>query len=479
MASEDVLRSDDVGLRVVRGGAARIVGFGVANVLAAVASVFLLRHLGVVDFGRYGTVMALLAIVSGVTDAGLTMTGTRELSVRTGADRDRMAGLIVGMRTALTVAGIGFAVAFAAVAGYGDRLVLGTLLAGAGIVLSNAHAAMLLPLGVELRNVRITVAEVLRNLFQVIGVAALALAGAAVVPFLALQIAVGLALLAATPALVRPARVAMPRVDWLEWRRIARSTAPVAAAFVLGILYFRILVVLMSVMSSERETGLFVTSSRIMEMVAGLPLLLTGVAMPVVSIAAHENPERLRYVLQRMTEVALIAGTFIALLIAIAAEPVIVLLGGEEYRDAAPVLRVQGLSTVTIFLIQAWVTPLVATGEQRRMAIATAFGLVAVTGLGAALIAPLDADGAALAAAIGDALLAGAMYIALRRAGPGRGLRFGFAFRVLLATAIACTPLLLEIPDAVRAAIAAVLFAAAVALLRLIPSEVRDALRRS
>jgi O-antigen/teichoic acid export membrane protein len=272
--------------------------------------------------------------------------------------------------------------------------------------------------------------------------------------------------------------VPFPRFHWPDWKRLARETAPVAAAFVLGILYFRILVLMMSIISTPRETGLFVTSSRIMEMVAGLPLLLTGVALPVVAVAAHENPARLHYVLQRMTEIALTIGTLLALLIALAAEPVIVLLGGEEYRDAAKVLRVQGLSIVTIFLIQAWVVPLIATHEQRRMAAATAVGLAAVTALGAALIAPLDASGAALAAALGDAILAAAMLVALRAAGPGRGLSFRFAWRVVATAAIALTPLLVPgLPDAVDAVLGGLLFLGAAWVLRLVPSEVTDALK--
>ena len=79
---EDVLSGDDVAGHVVRGGALRAAGFVVANVLTALASILLLRHLGVAGFGEFGTVMALVAIVQGVSDAGLTATGSREIAVR-------------------------------------------------------------------------------------------------------------------------------------------------------------------------------------------------------------------------------------------------------------------------------------------------------------------------------------------------------------------------------------------------------------
>ena len=58
----------------------RATGFVAVNLLTAIGAVVLLRYLGVEDFGRYGTVLALLSIVYGISDAGLTMTASRELA---------------------------------------------------------------------------------------------------------------------------------------------------------------------------------------------------------------------------------------------------------------------------------------------------------------------------------------------------------------------------------------------------------------
>jgi O-antigen/teichoic acid export membrane protein len=70
-----------------------------------VGAVLLLRHLGVDDFGRYGTVMALLGIVQGISDAGLTMTGSRELAVRAGEERRELLAHLLGLRILVTGAG--------------------------------------------------------------------------------------------------------------------------------------------------------------------------------------------------------------------------------------------------------------------------------------------------------------------------------------------------------------------------------------
>jgi hypothetical protein len=73
----DVLHTPAAGRLVIRGAAVRGLGYGVGVLLVAAASVFLLRYLGVEDFGRFATIMSLIAIMSGVTDAGLTAVGAR------------------------------------------------------------------------------------------------------------------------------------------------------------------------------------------------------------------------------------------------------------------------------------------------------------------------------------------------------------------------------------------------------------------
>jgi O-antigen/teichoic acid export membrane protein len=114
-AGADVLSGPDIAGRVVRGGALRAIGFGVVNLLGILSSVVLLRHLGVSDFGRYGTVIALVAIVSGLADAGLNMTGSRELALLPrGAERRRLLGALLGVRLLLLVAAAVAALAFAA-----------------------------------------------------------------------------------------------------------------------------------------------------------------------------------------------------------------------------------------------------------------------------------------------------------------------------------------------------------------------------
>jgi O-antigen/teichoic acid export membrane protein len=482
-ANADVLSGPDIADRVVRGGALRAIGFGVVNLLGVVGSVVLLRHLGVSDFGRYGTVIALVAIVSGLADAGLNMTGSRELALLPrGAERRRLLGALLGVRLLLLVAAAVAALAFAAVAGYDSEMLAGTALAAAGALLVGAQSTMALPLVVDLRNGLVALSEILKQVILVVGVVVLAAAGAALTPFFAVQVLVGVGALLSVPFIVARPDLAWPSFSREDVRRLAIVALPVALASIVTAFYVRTLIVVASLLTSEYETGLFVTSARIMEMIGGVALLVVGVILPVATVAARDDRGRLSYVLAHTTKLALLGGGLLALTVVVAARPIVVLLGGEDFAPAASVLRLQAPVVLTIFLIYAWTAFLVADGHRRALVRCMLIGLAALFLTGVPLIAQLDADGAALAAVAAEVVLTTVVFRAVRRVGDGRvGVEGGYLARyavVLAAGAGAALAVLAVAPVAVAAGAAAAVFIGVAFALGLVPSELTALLPR-
>ena len=108
----------------------------------------------------------------------------------------------------------------------------------------------------------------------------------------------GVGALLAVPFLVARSDLAWPSVSRDDLRRLAIVALPVALASIVTAFYVRILIVLASLLTSDYETGLFVTSARIMEMLGGIALLVVGVILPVATVAARDDRGRLRYVLR-------------------------------------------------------------------------------------------------------------------------------------------------------------------------------------
>ncbi len=211
--THDVLADSTAGAKAIRGGALRVVGYGAGMVLTAVTSVALLRYLGVDDFGRYATVTAIIAIVGGLTDAGLNVVGQREYVLAATAGPQRLlVSDILGIRLLVTPVGVILACAFVSVAGYGEDMVLGALLAGIGLVIANAAVSLTLPLSTHLRFGWVTSAEVGRQVVIMLGILALVVAGSSLAPFFAVQVAGGIAALGITLLALRRTGVPGPRV---------------------------------------------------------------------------------------------------------------------------------------------------------------------------------------------------------------------------------------------------------------------------
>lgn len=471
-------RESGIGPKVVRGGSVRAAGYSFGTLLTAGASVLLLRHLGVKDFGRYMIVASLVAIVSGLTDAGLTAVGARDLALRQpGDERQKLLANLLGLRLVLTPLGVLAATGFAIAVGYSDTLVLGTVLAGAGLVLASYQATMTLPLSVELRIGRLTLADVTKQAAVLIGIAILVAAGAGLQPFFALAIGVAALSIAMTPALLgRSTFVWRPAFDRREWRALVRETLPLAASVVMGVFYLRLLVVFMSLLASAAATGFFAVSFRIVDMLYAASALVSTTLLPVLAVAVADRVN-LDYMLARMSEVALIAACYLAVMVAIVAEPAISLLGGQAYRAAAPVLRIEVFALIPVFLAHEWQVGLISLRRRSALMVASGVSLAVVLALGFTLIPLYGAQGAAVAAVAAEVAFASSLLVILLRSGQAMPLQAHFLLKLALATGVAVAPAFIPgLPAVAAAAAGTVAFGLTLGITGAVPREVIDAL---
>jgi O-antigen/teichoic acid export membrane protein len=472
-AGEDVLRSSEAGGRVILGSAMRV-GANVAGLILGLGTAtLLLRHLGVDDSGRYVTVLSLVGIAVSIVDTGLNVSASKDLTVRERDSRRMLLANIVGQRLLVACAALVCLVAFAVVAGYPREMVVGTALAGTGVLLVAIANAILVPLTVELRNAGIAAIELLRQVVTLVGVALLVVAGAKLTPFFAVQILVGLVVLLAVPLLVRRSGLVRPRFDRGEQRALLGTALPIAAALALGQIYFRLVIVLMSLISSATQTGYFGGSLRAMEALIVLPVLVAGVALPLMTAAAGEDMGRLRYAIEGLSEGAVVAGVLVIVVTIRAAEPVMRAIGGPEFGPAGDVLRIQVVALLFIALYQIWTVGLVALGRQRQLILTNAGGLLAVAVFAAALVPPLGAKGGAAASVCADAVLAVLIYWRLHLSTGRVIVRLGFLARVALAAAAGVAALLVPIGDIPAAALGGLVFLGVCFAVGMVPEELR------
>ena len=178
-----------------------------------------------------------------------------------------------------------------------------------------------------------------------------------------------------------------------------------------------------------------------------------------------------------MTDASLLVAAALALAIAILAEPGIRLIGGEEYVDAAPVLRIQALALVPLFLVQTWQLGLIAGRAQRAMALANGLALVLVLGLGLVFVPDGGAKAAAWVAVAAETGLAIFLWVGLTRSRPGVAPSLRPVWKVTVAAApAAAAGYALRDRPVLATAVAMLLFAVAAVVLRAVPPDAYHAL---
>ncbi len=470
------LDEPSAGARAIRGAALRGGGFVAGALLAALSAPLLFRALDLVNFGRYTTVVSLIALVAGVTEGGIGAVGTREYALLEGTARDRLMRNLLGMRITLTAAGCSAAVLFAVVAGYGSELVAGTAVASAALLIGVVQTTYAVPLYASLVIGRQVVAELVRQAVFVALIGLLVIAGAGIVPFLAAQAPPALGLLAVSIVFVRGRMPLAPAFELGYWRSLLRDTFPVALATALHVIYFRSVIIVMSLIAAAVQTGLFATSYRIVEVLSGFPPLVIGTAFPILARAAQSDRDRLGYGFGRLFEVALIGGVWMTGFAVLGAGLAVAAVGGAEAAPAAPVLRLQSITLVQAFTGSALAFALLSLRRHREIMLASSVALV-VTVTGAFVLVPVaGARGGALSTVLGELVLGVALVVALRRAEPDLRLPIAVVPKVALAAVVAGGVALLPgLPDGVGLGLFSVLYFAILGVLGALPGEIRAA----
>jgi O-antigen/teichoic acid export membrane protein len=476
-AQGDLLDTEAAGPAALRGSVLRTSAYVLGILLSLISAPLLVRHLGVSDFGRYVAVLSVVTIVSGFTEGGLNSIVLREYATLEGHTRRELVRSAIGIRIVLTVVGVLFAVAFAALAGYGSTLVLGTALAGIGLVLQLLQSLFSTTLQAQLRFGWASAAELVRQVVNVSLLVGLVLAGAGVLPLLAVAIPASAVSLAFTVPLVRRQISFEPSFHLGRLWRLLRETVPWAVISAVNVVYFRVSIVLMSIVAGALQTGYFATSFRITEVLVGIPGLVIGAAFPILARAHRDDRDRFEFASGRMFELALSAGAWLVVCLEVGAGFAIHVLAAKKADPAILVLRIQGAAVLATFVAVACGFPLLTLRRYRWVLVSNLGALAISAALTLALAPSLGARGAAIAALVAEAGLTISQAAMLKRASPGTPLRASTAAIVALAAAAsAAIGIALPIHPLLAVLAASLVYFALLRLLGRFPPELRELL---
>ena len=216
------------------------------------------------------SIVALVTVVGGLSDLGVTQLGIRELALAEESRRSALARELLALRYTLTFVGLAAVLAFG-VAVYQLPIVAGVAIAGIGLLVQVTADNYALLLQVDLRQGSVAVADLARAVAACGVAGGVALLGGSVVAFALVPVGGSLASLAVVAAVVGQGHLPIPVVRMARMRAMLGQVAPYAFAMVAYALYPRAGIVALHLRSNAYELGLYGASTRVIDGLGAVP----------------------------------------------------------------------------------------------------------------------------------------------------------------------------------------------------------------
>lgn len=342
----------------------------VSTVLGVVIIGFMTRELGQAGFGMYSTANAFLQFFAIVLDMGLNVMIVQMLGEHAGDKpyEERAVSATFTLRVLMALVLLGIAPIIGLAFPYPWELKLAIFgIWGSFFALSLNQIVI----GVQQRHLKMHVVaagEVAGRLVLFAGVLVAYAMHWGLVPIVLLVSAGSVVNFAINILVARRYASFRWNVDPAFWKTLLRRSWPIGASILFNLIYFKSDTLILSVMRSQAEVGLYGAAYRVLEVLVTLPFMYAGVLLPVIAKAwAMRDRARFSRLLGHSYDAMMI---FAAPLVAgtlVFATKGMVLVAGSDFEASGNVLRILVLAVAVIFFGTISSHAIVALDAQRKM----------------------------------------------------------------------------------------------------------------
>ena len=373
-----------------------IVGNVIFRIISLFVIIYLARYLGTAGFGKYNFVFAYLAFFGIITDLGLQTILVREMS-RDPLIAPKLIGNAYIIRLILSV----FAVVLS--------VVVITLMSYPTDTTTYVYIASLIVLFTSFSDFYVTIFQAnFKMKYSIIAklcfkaLSAVLILGIVFSQGTLMQVFIALVFSEVVKTLISylfSRKIVRPRfkIDFELWKYLFKESLPIAFASVILIIYYRIDVVMLSMMQGDTSVGIYSAAYKLSEPFSLIPAAFMMSLFPIMSASFKTSKEGLiksyklaiRYIFIIMLPIA--AG------ITILADKIILLIYGAEFAGSATALQI--LIWALVFTSASFVLTnlLVAIEKQKLYTSSMAICAIVNIALNYILIPSFSYNGAATA----------------------------------------------------------------------------------
>jgi O-antigen/teichoic acid export membrane protein len=403
------------GRRMASNVGVQFVARGIAMVLGVLTVSLTARTLGATEYGVWTGVGNYVGLFGVLTNLGFSTAATQRMAAEPEREGEWLAAL-VGVRVTMSVVVTLLCAASIplVLTSSNHSHEVGYILALT--TLAGGPAALMTVFQSRLRSGLAMSFTVLQAFLWLAAVVALAASGGSVIAFAAANVVVIFIIACLQIGATRRLAHVAWRAGLSLWRPLARVAIPLGIAGVMITIYYQVDSVLLLQIAGPTEAGIYGAAYGFLAPLIFLPAAIMSSFFPVLTAVYHRDPARGRRLVQIGTETMTAVGLpFLAGSIALSG-PVIKLVFGDGFEEAAGLLPILMIAFVAICYgtLAGFLAPLL--GMQWRFAIYTTIGAAANVLLNLALIPPYGAHGSAWATVATEILTMGLMFATALRA---------------------------------------------------------------
>lgn len=347
-----------------------------AAILGLVAVFIMTRALGTYGFGQYTTIMTFLSFFGVMADLGLTLVTTKMIS-EPGVDEKKIISNLFTIRffSALFFLGIAPLVVF--FFPYAAEVKIGVAVTTLSFFFIALNQIFVGVFQKNLRMDKVSIAEILGRVCLVAGV------------FVAASLDKGVVGMAVATVIASTVNFLFHFIFSIEfvkpsfsfdmslWKDIFKRSWPLTITIIFNLIYLRADALLLSLMKTQNEVGLYGATYKIIDVLTILPFMFAGLILPILSNAwSRGDKEFFKRVSQRSFDLMLIISLPVVVGAQFIADDMMIAIAGKDFALSGAILKVLVFAVLGIFIGCVFSHIIVAIDKQKKVIWAYLFASV-------------------------------------------------------------------------------------------------------
>lgn len=339
----------------------------IGTIFGVLTVAIMTRYLGRIGFGQYSTITAYLQIFGILVDMGLSLIIIRLLADSEFANQ-KVINNVFTLRFFSSLIFLGLAPLIIIFFPYDLLIKIGVAIAAFSFFFSSLNQILISLFQKELQMLKVTMAEISGRVVLFLFVFLFA-----IYDFGLLAIIIAVVLGSMINFLINYVYAKKFvsinfAFDWPVWHKIIKFTWPVAISIALNLVYFKADTIILSLVRSQAEVGLYSAPYRILEILTNFIYLFMGLIFPVLTFTWQQQDfVRFKGMIQKTFDILLILTIPMIVGTLFVANKLMLLIAGPEFFESGLILKILIFATGFIFINSLFGYLTVVIDKQRKM----------------------------------------------------------------------------------------------------------------